>query len=259
MRERHRDRKWERKMAEHMTEDWQKSHFRGKIAAGIAVLTFGVFILLERSGVKTPSWLVSSATILMAIGLVVLIKHKFKKFFGWVILGIGSILLLKKIDPMSVNTELILPGVLIILGVSIMVKAFSRQKKKNKHIFDAVIEKETSDDNYFESSAIFGGVDKIVMSKDFKGAKITSMFGGHEVNLMQADIKESANMDVTALFGGITIIVPSNWKVQSDLSSMFGGVEDKRSTYNEEWQNNQKTLYIKGSCAFGGIEIKSFA
>lgn len=253
-----RNRKWERKMAEHMTEDWQKSQFRGKIAAGIFVLLFGVIILMERSGVQTPNWLVSSATILMAVGLVVLIKHKFKKFFGWVVFGIGAILLVKKIDPMSVNTDFIFPAILILFGVSIMVKAISRQKKKDTHFFDSVVDKDATDDSYFESSAIFGGVNKIVMSKDFKGAKITSVFGGHELNLMQADIIESANMDVTALFGGITIIVPSNWKVQSDLSSMFGGVEDNRSPYNEEWQNDQKTLYIKGTCAFGGIEIKSF-
>lgn len=253
------DRKWERKMTERMSEDWQKSHFRGKITAGIFVLIFGIVILMERSGVKTPSWLVSHSTILMAIGLVILIKHKFKKFFGWIVFGIGGILLLKEFDPMSVNTDLILPAILIVFGISIMIKAFSRQKKKDTHIFDYVVDKESTDDHYFESSAIFGGVDKIVMSKDFKGAKITSLFGGHEVNLMQADIKESAHMDVTALFGGITIIVPSNWKVQSDLSSMFGGVEDNRSPYNEEWQNEQKTLFIKGTCAFGGIEIKSFA
>ncbi len=253
------NRDWERKMAKHMTEDWQKSQFRGKIATGVFVLIFGVMILIERSGVITPHWLVSTSTILMAIGLVILIKHKFKTFLGWLVFAIGGLLLVKRIDPSSINTELILPGILIVFGVSIMVKAFSRQKKKSMNLFDSVVDKDESSDSYFESSAIFGGVDKIIMSKDFKGAKITSVFGGHEVNLMQADIQDIANINITALFGGVTIIVPSNWKVQSDLTSIFGGVEDNRSPYNEEWQNHQKTLNIKGMCAFGGIEIKSFA
>ena len=253
-----RDRKWERKMAKHMSEDWQKSKFRGRIASGIAIIGFGILILLDRSGMNVPDWAVSLGSILSVIGIVVLIEHGFKKIWGWVLLAVGGIFLANEIQPNMVNPKMILPIILIIVGISLMVKAFSNQKKKLDRPFDGLKSSETSNEDYFESSSVFSGVEKIVMSKNFKGAKVSSVFGGHEVNLMQADIEDSAEIHATAIFGGVTLIIPSNWKVTSDISSMFGGVEDNRSLHNHGWENVEKTLYLKGSCAFGGIEIKSY-
>ena len=253
-----RNRKRDRKMALRNTEEWQKSNFRGKIATGIAILFFGVTLMVEKSGVETPNWLISGATILMSIGLVSLIKQKFQNTFGWIVFAIGSILLLNDIMPNVINTSFILPSVLILVGISIMFKTIFREKKKYIEPFDSFVNVDSTSDDYFESRTVFGGVEKIIMTKNFKGAKVSSVFGGHELNFMQADIESVAEIDISVAFGGVTLIVPSNWKIQSELNSTFGGVEDNRSPYNEAWQNSEKTLYLKGSCTFGGIEIKSF-
>lgn len=253
-----RHKKWQDKMEYLMSEEHQKAQFRGRIAGGIVILFFGVAILLERSKVFEADWLVSGGTILLGIGIVSLIKHNFQKLFAWVLTGIGAILLFNDIVPNIVNKAFILPTILIIVGISFVAKAFANQKKKSIHAFDHFVSQDATSDDYFESSSVFGGVEKIVMSKNFKGAKIKSVFGGQEINLMQANIENEAHIEMNVIFGGVELIVPSNWKVVSDLSSIFGGVEDSRPPFTEGWKENEKTLYIKGSCAFGGIDIKSF-
>ena len=97
------------------------------------------------------------------------------------------------------------------------------------------------------------------MSKNFKGGDVTSIFGGTVLNFMKADIQGTAVLDVTAIFGGCEIIVPSNWKLKVDVTSIMGGVDDKR--YPELLTDNgpEKMLILKGSCIFGGLEIKSYS
>lgn len=260
------DRRWEKMKERHCNwdeanwEEWQKSHFRGRIAAGILIIFFGVAIFMERSGMYVPGWLVSVPTVLIAIGLISLVKHKFRKLWGWALVSIGSVLLANEIVPRFIDKRMILPGIIILFGLFMVIKAFSHQKKKRSRPFNRLKQKaEKGTDEYFESSTVFGGIDKVVVTKNFKGAQISSVFGGHEINLTQADMESEAHMHLHAVFGGITLIVPSHWTVKSDISSVFGGVEDKRPNYSQDWQaESGKTLYLKGSCAFGGIEIQSY-
>jgi hypothetical protein len=67
-----------------------------------------------------------------------------------------------------------------------------------------------------------------------------------------------AELEITAIFGGATLIVPSNWAVQTGGTvTIFGGIGDKRkiTTLTE---STAKTLVLKGTMVFGGIEIKSY-
>jgi len=102
---------------------------------------------------------------------------------------------------------------------------------------------------------VFGGTKKKVMSKDFKGGEINCVFGGNDLDFMQADINGSAVLEVNVVFGGAKLLVPNHWKVQSDVDCAFGAVEDKRRDATEV---SDKTLVLKGTVAFGGIEIKSY-
>jgi predicted membrane protein len=85
---------------------------------------------------------------------------------------------------------------------------------------------------------------------------VVNFFGGTDLNLSQSDINGVAVLDLTQVFGGTKLIVPSNWKVQSEVVAVFGGLDDKRRDLANPDPN--KVLVLKGTCIFGGIDIKSF-
>ena len=114
----------------------------------------------------------------------------------------------------------------------------------------------SSSENYFDSTAIFGGTKKVILSKNFEGGDITCIFGGCEIDFTQADIQKPAVVDITFMFGGGKIIVPANWQVRTDMTPIFGSVEDKRQ--QPITNNPDKVLIIKGTCIFGGLEIKNY-
>jgi len=261
---------------QHRYLSWQKSNKRGKITAGIIVILFGVLFLLDELGIQIPEWTFSAGPILIGIGLITLVKHKFKTIIGYLLIGIGKLLIWNEIYPNSVNMNLIWPVLVIIAGISILVRSQlkSNQRFNQRHFShrhrndwkrDLGIDKGVEDldgisqDDFIDAVSIFGGMKKNVVSKQFRGADIVTIFGGNEINLSQADFNDQIVMDVTNIFGGTTLTVPNNWQIKSEVVTIFGGIEDKRpaSIVNEELAS--KVLFLKGTCMFGGIEINSFS
>jgi len=113
-----------------------------------------------------------------------------------------------------------------------------------------------SSEDYLKSTSIFGDVKKTIISKNFQGGEVVNIFGGTDINLIQADIQQPIVIDVFQIFAGTKIIVPSHWKIHSDVVSVFGEVDDKRFTQGIP-HDDQKVVYIKGTSLFGGITIKS--
>ncbi|MCC8408745.1 LiaF-related protein [Mucilaginibacter sp. UR6-1] len=112
-------------------------------------------------------------------------------------------------------------------------------------------------DDILDATAVFGGVDKIVLSKDFRGGEIVNIFGGSEIDLTKADIHGHIMIEVTQVFGATKLIVPPHWHVISDVSAIFAGVDDKRMRHTTTITND-KVLIIKGVSIFAGIEIRSY-
>jgi hypothetical protein len=113
--------------------------------------------------------------------------------------------------------------------------------------------------DFLDDTNVFGGGDVSITSNNFKGGKITSVFGGSNYDLTSAKLSEGANViDFFAMFGGGTFIVPSDWNIKLDVTTVFGGFSDKRRvTSNPSLSDPSKELYIKGFVLFGGGELKS--
>jgi hypothetical protein len=62
---------------------------------------------------------------------------------------------------------------------------------------------------------------------------------------------------MTTVFGGSEIIIPADWSVRSEMTSIFGGLEDNRIKRASD-DSPEKILILKGTCVFGGVEIKSY-
>ena len=116
----------------------------------------------------------------------------------------------------------------------------------------------TNTEDTLNIDVAFGGRKSIVTSKNFKGGFVSTAFGGAEINLMQADSIETMYLDLKVSFGGVEIIVPSHWEVQIEVNPSFGSVEDHRMIRTASAGEDKRTLVLRGSCAFGSIEIKSY-
>ncbi|HRK54116.1 MAG TPA: DUF5668 domain-containing protein [Cyclobacteriaceae bacterium] len=247
-------------------ENFRSSGNSGKIFSGVIVVIVGCVLLANKMGAEIPRWIISWEMLLIAIGFYVGAKHSFRNW-GWIIpVLIGSVFLVDRIVPDLEFRPYLWPVAIIAVGLYIILnpKNCSSRQWKNSDwkagmgMSDGGKKKQEDGDDYLNSVSVFGGVEKNIVSKDFKGGEVTTFFGGSSINLTQADIKSRAVLELTQVFGGAQLIIPSNWKLSSEVVSVFGGIEDKRS-YNKDQENEPvKTLVLKGTSIFGGIEIKSY-
>lgn len=254
---------------------------KGRRWVGVFLLIVGGLLLARAVGADVPGWIFSWPMILIAIGLFSGIRHGFRGF-GWLIpMIIGVIFLTEQITPDPELKRYLWPTAVIALG---LIFIFRPKKKHRLHDDsdattvdpikgqtqwpeenpypqeqtgkDAEWQKVINDSNDFiDATAIFGGVKRNVLSKNFKGGDITTFMGGAEIDMTLADCNGRVKIDCFNMFGGTKLIIPSDWDVQSDMVSIFGGIEDKRKPVQV---NHNKVLYLDGTCIFGGVEIKSF-
>lgn len=250
----------------HNEEAWQhfeKSHKRGKIFGGFLIVLAGSLFLGRELGMDIPSWILSWKTFLIALGLVIGVKHNFHHT-GWIVLVlIGGAFLVSDLYPLLSFKQFIWPVLIILFGLFIMFKPlrknrFRRWEGKHQHRFSCHREGESIHEDVIDSTSFMGGVKKNILSKNFKGGEITNVFGGAEINLSQADFEQSVTLEMTNIFGGTRLIVPANWEISSELVSVAGSIEDKRPTQSSITTDVKKVLILKGTTVFGGIDIKSY-
>lgn len=251
---------WKRNMERH--------HRNSRLWTGIAILLVGVAAFIKATFRELPDWIFSWPMLLIVIGIFSAIRHDFRGIGWFIMILIGCAFLAGNIIPDLHMRRYIWPIGIIAVGIFLIMRPRSRScqsgymnDRKNRDssgIEDATVINETnhSKDDFIEATTVFGGVNRNIVSKNFKGGDIVVLFGGSELNFNQADMQEESVINFTIIFGGAKLIVPSNWSVKTDLTPIFGGVEDKRS-YNATG-TPEKTLVLRGTVLFGGIDIKSY-
>ena len=266
------ERQIENRFEHRVKERWGRQDYNGRRWVGLFLLIVGALFLARESGVLFPRWLFTWPMILIGFGLLSGIRHQFRGI-GWMLpILIGSIFLIDKMLPELRIKPYLWPAILIVIGLFFIF----RPKRHHWHAGGQGMElgegdatdpasttgprswQEATTDraDMIDATAIFGGIKKNVMSKNFKGGDITTFMGGAEINLLQADCHGRIMIDCFNMFGGTKLIVPADWEVQSGLMTIFGGIEDKRPPATQA--NPTKVLYLDGTCIFGGVEIKSF-
>lgn len=220
--------------------------------AGIIVLCIGLFFFLDRLDLNLPHWIISWPMLLVVIGFGMGLKRRFQGIGWFIMILVGSVFLVNKIIPFTWDLHRFLwPSIIIMIGIILIGKASTRKQRYHDYV-----EGGSTSEDLLEATAIFSGNKKVILSKDFKGGNVTTVFGSTDLNFMQADINGEAILNVETIFGGVEITVPASWDVKLDMNTIFGGVEDKRSI--PPMLNSGKVLIIKGTCVFGGVDLKSF-
>ncbi len=230
----------------------------GRIWTGLAIIIFGVLLLAYRAGAEIPRWIFSFEMILIAVGVVIGISHRFRGF-GWLIpIAIGSFLLLDDFYPDFNISRYTWP--LVIIGVGLFMVLRSGKKKHERFGQGEAETAHESSDDLLDSVVVFGGIKKNIISKNFQGGESVTVFGGTELNFSQAELNNTVELELTQVFGGTKLIVPADWKIRTgELVAIFGGIDDKRPTRHIPPGEDDKVLVLKGTCVLGGIEIRSYS
>src|SRR3546814_452375 len=196
---------------------------RGGVLAGLFVIAIGLVFLADRLGADLPEWLFTWPMILISLGIFAGIKHGFRPG-GWLImLLIGGIFLADRLYDGSVDlVPFLLPGVLILVGLMIMLRPWRnrqhphhggcgsfRERRRRYRKYRQDTEAVLANEDFMEAVSVFGGSQKSIFSKNFKGGDVTAIFGGNDLNLSQADFTGTVVLEVVNIFGGTTIIVPN--------------------------------------------------
>lgn len=255
-------------MREEKDETLPKAHRANNLGAGLFVILVGLVFLAERLGTEFPDWVFSWPMLLITFGLFVGIKHGFRSG-GWAILVlIGGIFLFDRIYDDQIDLlPFLLPGALILIGLVIAFRPWKHRKHphykrcggfRTRGPIDGDASRAVSaNEDFLQAISVFGGSQKNIFSKNFKGGDVTAIFGGNDLNLSQADFSGTVVLEVVNIFGGTTIMIPSNWQVKDEMVNIFGGTDDKRIAPPSSEQDS-KVLVITGVSVFGGVEIKSF-
>jgi predicted membrane protein len=236
------------------SEDRNKERFTapksGRVFAGLIMVAVGAALLARQMGALIPEWLFTWEALIIAIGLFTGGRRNFQPGPWMILILIGSVFIIDDFYPDLSFRHYIWPMAIIFIGLFIILKP--RRHRREWKFESSTIDSE----NTIDINTVFGGTKKKVMSKDFKGGEVNTVFGGNDIDFSQADINGTAKLEANIAFGGAKLIVPAHWKIQSEVDCAFGSVEDKRRDSPEVAEN--KTLILKGSVVFGSIEIKSY-
>ncbi len=227
----------------------QKSKKRSML--GIIFITVGAILIAKKLEIIPESIshiIISWQMLLVAIGAFnILINKNYSS--GLILISIGTFFILPKVIdiPFEVR-EMFWPAIFVVVGIVMLTV-------RNRH---NGFGSEESSEHQIDMLTVFGGGNRKITSNQFLGGKVTSIFGGSEIDLTGASPQNNnCLLDVFTMFGGSEIAVPRDWEVQIDVVSIFGGFDDKRGPVTHIGEE-KKILIIKGFTIFGGGEVKSY-
>ena len=226
-----------------------KKNFLVRAFFGITIVALGGVLLLRNLEIiKFDSWNVFWGTVwaagLVLAGLMTIVSSQklLVRAWGLLLMAAGVSIGLNAYGIIDVSIwKLFWPVVLIAVGLMMVFSIGSANRKR--------AEESGTNDN--EKVAIFYGEESRVRG-NYTGGSLTAVFGGVDLDLRQAKIKDGAVIDVFTFCGGINISLPDDVIVENEVRGVLGGSDDKTVPK----PSAKKTIYLKGECVLGGLEIK---
>ena len=225
-----------------------------KVLIGVVLVLAGLLLILRNTGIF-PDFIdnvvFSWPMLLVTIGLVLTLSST-EKTAGIIVMAVGGFFIIPMVFRETFHMyNMFWPAIFIIVGILFII---SRRKG-----FASGTTKGMTGDDYIDYVNIFSGTDRQVVSQNFKGGRISAVFGGTELDLTKARLAPGRNdLEIACVFGGATIIVPDTWYVTIEVTPILGGFTDSRKLTPGRTVDSTSQLVIKGAVIFGGGEIKSY-
>lgn len=217
----------------------------GRTLFGIAIVAVGVGFMLDSLNIYNFNHIIGDwwPSLIVLAGLASLFSSPRQFLWPLTIVFAGILLQLRQLNVLNFDIwGLIWPAIIIIGGLSLIAQRSGHTKPQ------------TTDDNIVDMFVTFSGLEAKNQSDTFAGGKITALFGGVTLDLLKAKITDKATIDIFTAFGGIELRVPEGWRVKASGLPLFGGWDNKTEMPEDK---DAPTLYIRGTCMFGGFEVKN--
>ena len=226
-----------------------KKNFLVRAFFGVTIAAFGGVLLLRNLEIiKFDSWHLFWGTVwavgLILAGLMTIFSSRKAslRVWGLLLMTIGVSIGLGAYGVINISAwKIFWPVMLIAIGLMVSVGSGGRKRSK----------KSVADDGSNEKVAIFYGEESRVKG-DYPGGSATAIFGGVELDLRQAKIKDGAVIDIFTFCGGVSISLPDDVIVKNEVRGILGGSEDKTVSKSSA----KKTIYLRAECVLGGLEVK---
>lgn len=161
---------------------------------------------------------------------------------------IGTFLLLtcQNILSFEILWKLAVPVIIAVIGIKMIFGGIGKDKNFIKTI-------DKNKDDIKTGFAAFSGQDINFDNEVFGGAELTAVFGGIKLDLRNAVFEGDTVVKACCIFGGADILLPDNVNVKTTSNSLFGGIDNKK---HRNLKENIHTVYLNGTCIFGGVDVK---
>ena len=226
---------------------------KGKTIGGIALLLLGIGLMLEVTHVidfNFEGWW----TAFIIIPCLISFFNSQNKTLSLIGVGTGVLLLLaaRDIIPWSEFWRYLICIVFILWGLMLLF-GNRHSSEPDKKAVDELKKIDQDGRSIRQINASFGKQSYDFAGQRFEGARVQCSFGFVGIDLRGADLLDGAVIDVDCSFGGMEIRVGDDVLVRNTIDASFAGVDCKDHL---QYPERTKTLYVKGHCSFGGIEIK---
>ena len=193
-------------------------------------------------------------------------SKKDELFWGFLLVGLGVVLLLDKLDVMDFGEffSTFWPLILIGIGLKLVLNRNSGGSAESKK------ETLTLNEQNVKYSKVFGDVKLQVNNQDFNGGSISVMIGEIDLDLAKSNIKEGEKiLRLSGVIGEISVLLPKTLKVSVKANVTVGDIKIldttddgfliNRTFQSEGYETAKKKLYISVSQVIGDIEIRTSA
>lgn len=240
--------------------------FPSGLAWGLVIIAVGSIFMLDQMGI------ISAHHIFQFFWPVVFIFFGVEgvvfctgpgRFWGSFLTLAGVILVLSNFGYLHVRWSMFWPLAIILWGVWILSRSLggdsSWGSKWVRPLTFGVDVKPgyVSDAADLHSDAVFSSSHRRITSKNFRGGKLSAVFGEFKIDLTEADIEgDVAVIQLDAVFGSVEIRVPNTWLVTCQGAGVFGEYSD-RTIHGQPLGPGAKRLFVKGGAVFGSVVIKN--
>jgi len=212
----------------------------GPLVLGGFLVFVGVVLLLDRLDVVSSGrvWGMVWPLLLVALGLAALAVTP-RAWLGPVLItALGAFLLLGTAGLVKQSAwDFAWPIAVIIIGLSILAASTAGH----------------ADSDRVTAIAFWWGAERRSVSQQFRGAGLTAIMGGVELDLRQAGLAPGAQVDAFALMGGISVKVPPGWRVEMTGLPLLGGYENKTVLPADP---TAPVLTVHAVAIMGGVDVR---